>query len=103
MSVKSIQDRSFMSVIEFIWHLFSLFMVGLLFGLIAASGAKLIWRHALAAVPWRQLAGWVTGVALLVAAIGLLAFGRDGRMATYAAMVLAGALALGWIGFRRRG
>jgi hypothetical protein len=33
---------------------------------------------------------------------GLLVFGRDGRMATYALMVLAGAAAVGWVGFRRR-
>ena len=92
-----------MSVIEFIWHLLSLFAVGLLFGLLAASGAKLIWRQALATVPWRRLTGAVTAAALLVAAVGLFAFGRDGRMATYGAMVLAGALAIGWAGFRRRG
>jgi hypothetical protein len=27
-------------------------------------------------------------------------FGRDGRMATYAAMVLGAALGLWWVGFR---
>jgi hypothetical protein len=30
---------------------------------------------------------------------GLLLFGRDGRMATYALMVLFSALALGWAAF----
>jgi hypothetical protein len=33
---------------------------------------------------------------------GLVAFGRDGRMATYGGMVLACALALWWAGFVRR-
>jgi hypothetical protein len=33
---------------------------------------------------------------------GLVLSGRDGRMATYAAMVLANAAALGWAGFGRR-
>ena len=33
---------------------------------------------------------------------GLAVFGRDGRMATYAALVVASALALWWAGFRAR-
>jgi hypothetical protein len=34
--------------------------------------------------------------------IGLVVFERDGRMATYAGMVLACAAALWWAGFRGR-
>jgi len=37
---------------------------------------------------------------VFVLAAGLWAFGRDGKMATYAAMVLACALGLWWSGFR---
>jgi hypothetical protein len=39
----------------------------------------------------------VAGLAALVT--GLLVFGRDGRMATYLLLVVAGAGALWWAGF----
>jgi len=38
-----------------------------------------------------------------VSIAGLVAFGRDGRMATYAAMVTASAVALWWAAFRTGG
>ncbi len=91
-----------MSAIDLFWHLCNLFFVSVLFGLTAASGAKLIWRRALGSVAWWRLAAAVSAVATLVCSAGLLVFGRDGRMATYALTVVAGALALGWVGFRRR-
>ncbi|MFT3819255.1 MAG: hypothetical protein QM750_16710 [Rubrivivax sp.] len=91
-----------MGAIDFFWHVVNLFAVGLLFGLLAAGGAKLLWRRELAAVRWRRLALAAAGAALAVTLAGLLLFGRDGRMATYALMVPAAALALAWAGFRRR-
>lgn len=91
-----------MGPIDFLLHLANLFAVSLLFGAVAAAGAKLIWRHALAATAWWRLAAWAAGAAAAVTVGGLVAFGRDGRMATYALMVPAGALALAWAGFRGR-
>jgi hypothetical protein len=80
-------------------HLANFVMPALGVGLIAALLGKLLWRGQLRGVPLLKLAGWasVAGVAALVA--GLVVFGRDGKMATYGAMVLACALALlvaGW-------
>lgn len=91
-----------MGPLDFIWHLFNLFAVGLLFAAVAAVGAKLIWRRALAPVTWRRLLLAAGGAAAAVTLAGLLIFGRDGRMATYGLMVPAVALALGWAGLRRR-
>lgn len=91
-----------MGALGFLWHLVNLFALSLLFGLAAAVGAKLIWRQALAGVGWLRLAAWVTASGMAVTLAGLMIFGRDGRMATYGLMVVAGAVALGWVGFRRR-
>jgi hypothetical protein len=71
-------------------------------GLIAAAGAKLVWRRDLAGVAYSRLARWAGGAATAALLAGLVITGRDGRMATYAAMVLACALALWWAGFGPR-
>jgi hypothetical protein len=72
-------------------------------GLIAPALAKGLWRQALRGVAWRALAGWTAGACALVSLAGLAVFGHDGRMATYAALVLAAAAALWWRGFVRPG
>jgi hypothetical protein len=80
-------------------HLLNLLLPALALGLLAASLSKLLWRSALRAVAWKRLAGWACAAALLALLAGLVLTGRDGRMATYAGMVLASALALWWVGF----
>lgn len=84
------------------WHLLDLFAPALGLGAIAAGFAKLLWRSELASVAWGRLAGWSVAASALVVAGGLVALGRDGKMATYAAMVAACALTLWWVGFARR-
>lgn len=88
-----------MGPLDALWHLGNLFAVPLLLGVIAAALAKLFWRTSLRGVPWRRLALWACASACATAVAGLVFFGRDGRMATYAAMVLLSALALWWRGF----
>lgn len=88
-----------MGFLDALWHLGNFFAPALGVGLIAASLAKLLWRHALAAVPWRELAQWAVGGCTLALVAGLVLNGRDGRMSTYALMVLCCALALWWRGF----
>ena len=91
-----------MGVIDFFWHLVNLLAVSALFGTVAAVGARLLWRTQLAGVSVLRLMLLLQGAAAAVTLGGLVVFGRDGRMATYGAMVLAGALALGWVVRRRR-
>lgn len=85
-----------MSPGELFWHLSNFFAVAVLFGAIAAAAAKLIWRRALAAITLQRLLAWCVGTAAVVQALGLIALGTDGRMLTYAAMVVAVAALLAW-------
>ena len=80
-------------------HLLNLILVPLALGALSAALAKLLWRRELAAVSWRRLALPACGVCALVVIAGLVVFGRDGRMATYTAMVAACAVTLWWRGF----
>ncbi|MDP1898903.1 MAG: hypothetical protein Q8K96_00415 [Rubrivivax sp.] len=88
-----------MGPLDALWHLANLFLPALGLGALSAALAKLLWRRQLGAVAWRQLAGPACAVCAAVALAGLVAFGRDGRMATYAAMVAACAVTLWWRGF----
>ena len=90
-----------MGPIDALWHLLNLFAPAVGLGLIASSLAKLVWRRALQAVAWRDLVGWTVGVNAGLTLLGLVLQVRDGRMATYAAMVVATALALWWRGWMR--
>ena len=69
-------------------------------GLVASTLAKLVWRNDLKRIPWLHLSASATGCAALALIGGLVAFGHDGRITTYVAMVLAVALNLWWVGFR---
>jgi hypothetical protein len=91
-----------MGPLDALWHLGNLFVPALALAALAAALAKLLWRRDLAGVGWRPLAmaAALTNAAVVLA--GLVAFGRDGRMATYAAMVAGCALTLWWRGFVRR-
>lgn len=91
-----------MGPIDGLWHLLNFFAPAVFVGAVGAAAAKLLWRRELAAVGWRRLAGWASAAAALALVGGLVVGGRDGRMATYGAMVLASALALWWAGFVRR-
>jgi hypothetical protein len=92
-----------MSAIDVIWHLLNLFAPALGLGTLSATGAKWLWRTELRAVSWRRLATWAVGASAAVTLVGLWVTGQDGRMSTYAAMVLGCAAALWWVGLRRAG
>lgn len=85
------------------WHLLNFLAPAAGIGLISSTLAKLAWRRDLAGVPWRSLAAWSTTGSALAAIAGLWLSGRDGRMSTYLAMVLASAVALWWRCGPRRG
>jgi Flp pilus assembly protein TadB len=91
-----------MGPLDAIWHALNFFAPALGMAVLAASATKLLWRRELAGVSWHRLALWaaLAGMAVLVA--GLVVFGRDGKMATYGALVVAAALALWVAGFVRR-
>jgi hypothetical protein len=90
-----------MSPIDALWHLLGLFLPALSTAVLAASAAKWLWRADLKASRWSRLVLWSAGAGSLALLAGLIGFGRDGRMLSYAMMVAATALALWWAGFVR--
>lgn len=87
--------------IDALWHLLNLFAPAAGLGLIASSLAKLLWRRALQSVAWSGLVRWTVGANAGITLLALVLQWRDGRMATYAAMVLVTALLLWWRGWMR--
>jgi hypothetical protein len=85
-----------------LWHLANFFAPAVGVAVFTTLLVKLLWRHELATVGWGRLLAWGCGAGALVLLGGLVAFGRDGRMATYGALVGAVAVALWWAGFVRR-
>jgi hypothetical protein len=95
-------DEAFrMSALGALNHLLNLFLPALVLAALAAALAKLLWRRALAGVPWHNLVLWAAAANAVVTLAGLLLFERDGKMATYGAMLLANTLMLWWRGFFR--
>jgi hypothetical protein len=88
-----------MGPLDALWHLTNLFAPALGVGLMSALMAKLIWRRELSGQRWQRLALWAVCAATLAWLGGLFFFGRDGKMTSYALMVLACALSLWWAGF----
>jgi hypothetical protein len=91
-----------MGPLDAIWHALNFFAPALGVAVLAAAAAKLLWRRELAGVAWHRLAMWGTLAGAVVLVGGLVAFGRDGKIATYGALVVVTALALWWAGFLRR-
>lgn len=91
-----------MSPLDALWHLLNLFAPALGVGVVASAATKLLWRRELAGVSLVHLVVWACAAGALVTLAGLAVFGRDGRMATYGAMVAGCALALWWAAFGRR-
>lgn len=91
-----------MGPLDALWHLLNFFAPAVGVALATTWLAKLLWRRELAGASWRRLLAWSVAAGALALVCGLLAFGRDGRMATYGALVAATALSLWWAGFVRR-
>lgn len=91
-----------MGFLDALWHLLNFFAPALGLAAIATVLSKLLWWRQLRGVAWARLLGWSAAAATAALLGGLLVLGADGRVATYAAMVLATALALAWAGFGAR-
>jgi hypothetical protein len=87
--------------LDVVWHLLNFLAPAVGLGALSAALAKFVWRRDLRAVTWLRLALWSSAAAMLALVGGLVVLGRDGKIASYAVMVLASALALWWTGFRR--
>ena len=85
-----------MSFLDLLWHLLDFAAPALLLGAISATAAKSLWRAPLRTTPWLNLGSSAAAASLLACLAGLVITGRDGKMVTYAAMVLACAASLWW-------
>jgi hypothetical protein len=85
--------------IDALTHLLNFFAPAAGIGMLAPALAKLLWRRDLKGVSWRRLSAWTTACCAAVLLAGLFFFGHDGKIATYAAMVVGCALTMWWIGF----
>ena len=90
-----------MGPMDAIWHLLNLFGPAFGLGLLAPLFAKLLWRRELKSRPWAALAQRCVAAGMGVTLVGLVVFGQDGRMVTYAALVVACAGTLWFNGLRR--
>ncbi|MBN8488088.1 MAG: hypothetical protein J0M20_10250 [Burkholderiales bacterium] len=88
-----------MGPLDALWHLLNFVAPALGVGLITTALAKWLFRRELSGAAWQGLLLWSMGAGLVVLLAGLVAFGRDGRMATYGLLVAATALVLWWRGF----
>ena len=88
-----------MGPIDAAWHLVNFFAPAFGVGMLTAAFAKVLWRRTLAGVSWRRLALWATAGCAVVLVGGLVLFGQDGKMTTYATMVAVCGLALWVVGF----
>jgi hypothetical protein len=82
-----------------LWHLLNFFGPAAGIGLFASLIARLLWRRELRGAGWLRLWLWSSSAAALASIGGLVVFGHDGKMVTYAAMAGACALGLWWAGF----
>jgi hypothetical protein len=90
--------------IDAFWHLLNFFAPAFGVGVLTALVAKLLWRRSLKGASLKRLSGWAVSGSAMALLAGLIVFGRDGKMLTYGAMVLACGLSVWWAGFvpRRR-
>jgi len=84
------------------WHILNFLAPGIGIGLFAAAITRLLWYAELRGTSWLRLWMWGSIPAVLMCAAGLVVFGRDGKMATYGAMVAACAGGVWWAAFVRR-
>jgi len=71
------------------WHLANFVLPAVGVGALTAALCKLLWRRSLARTPWFTLAWQASAAGLAVLIAGLVITGHDGRMITYAGLVIA--------------
>ena len=87
-----IKPRLPLDAIDLFWHLANFVLPAVGVGALTAALCKMFWRRSLARTPWFTLA-WQSGAAgLAVLVAGLVITGHDGRMATWAGLVIVCAL-----------
>ena len=82
-------SQSYMGPIDLLFHLIGFVLPALVVGVLLVFLARIFMPKSPSAPVWWRQATINTGVGVLVLLAGLVVFGRDGKMATYAALVVA--------------
>ena len=88
----SLKRRRLLDALDLFWHIANFVLPAIAVGALTAALCKLFWRRGLARTPWFTLAWQASAAGLGVLVAGLVITGHDGRMITYAGLVLACAL-----------
>ena len=78
-----------MDALNLLWHIANFVLPAVGVGALTAALCKLFWRRSLARTSWFTLAWQASAAGLAVLVAGLVVTGHDGRMVTYAGLVVA--------------
>ncbi|MBF6630120.1 MAG: hypothetical protein ITG01_03065 [Comamonas sp.] len=78
-----------MPFLDFLNHLLNFVAPAVFVSVALAGGARLVWRQRAHLLPWYHMASVNALLGVLVLALGLVLTGQDGRMGTYAVLLLA--------------
>lgn len=81
-----------LDALNLFWHIANFVLPAVGVGALTAALCKLFWRKGLARTSWFTLAWQASAAGLAVLVAGLVITGHDGRMVTYAGLVVACAL-----------
>jgi hypothetical protein len=81
-----------LNALDLFWHIANFMLPALGVGALSAALCKLFWRRSLARTSWFTLAWQASAAGLAVLVAGLVITGHDGRMITYAGLVVACAI-----------
>lgn len=84
-----------MTLLQGFWHGINFLMPAWAVALLMTGAIKLLWRQEALGRPWWALTLVGAGVGMGALVIGLMVTGQDGRLATYAAMLVAMTLSMG--------
>ena len=87
-----IKRRRLLDALDLFWHFADFVLPAVGVGALTAALCKLFWRRALARFTWVTLAWQASAAGLAVLVAGLVITGHDGRMITYAGLVIACAI-----------
>jgi hypothetical protein len=82
-------ERRPLDALDLFWHLANFVLPAVGVGALSAALCKLLWRRGLARVSWFTLAWQAAAAGLAVLVAGLVITGHDGRMITWAGLVVA--------------
>ncbi len=81
-----------MDALDLFWHLANFVLPAIVVGALTAALCKAFWRRTLARTSWFTLAWQSSAAGLVVLIAGLVITGHDGRMVTWAGLVIACAI-----------